>query len=100
MGLRLLLLDRNVVNAVKRCVAGCYLESNKRSFIRGLDKSRNIISPILSVIEGQSGERESEEAIKDTLKKETAAVRGYFKQARTDSNFFLSDEEKNHFAEV
>lgn len=100
MTLRLILLDRNAVDAVKRCVSGNYVDSSRRRQLEGLDKSRNFVSPILSVIEGQSGKRETEEAIRATLKKEAEAVGAYFKRARTDSDYFLSDEGAGNFADV
>jgi hypothetical protein len=100
MTLRLILLDRNAVDAVKRCVSGSYVDSIRRRQLEGLDKSRNFVTPILSVIEGQSGKRETKEAIRATLKKEAAAVGAFFKRARTDSDYFLSDEVGGNFADV
>lgn len=100
MAVRLVLLDRNAVNAIKRCNSGEFVENYQRSQLASLDRSRNTISPILSIMEGQSGRKESEEEIKLTLKKETAAVGRFFKRARTDTNLFLSDEQVDNFSET
>mgnify|MGYP006910069997 CR=1 FL=1 len=100
MSLKLVLLDRNAVDAIKRCVSGEYVENCKRRQLESLDRSRNTISPILSIIEGQSGRRESEEEIKLTLKKEAAAIRRFFKRARTDTHYFLSEEQIDNFSKT
>jgi hypothetical protein len=100
VALRLILLDRNAVDAVKRCISGHKVESTRRRQLERLDKSRNLISPILSVIEGQSGEKETEEAIRVTLNREATAVGCFFKRARTDAEFLLSDKEARSFAKV
>lgn len=97
---RIILLDRNAVDAVKRCVSGGHVDSRRRKQLRNLDNPRNIISPILSAIEGQSGRKETEEEIKRTLKKEVCAVGIFFNRARTDSDFFLSEENSDYFSAV
>lgn len=100
MASRIILLDRNAVDAVKRCVSGVHLEDGKRQQLKKLDRYRNFISPILSAIEGQSGRRETEEEIKATLTKEARAVGRFFSRARTDSEYFLSEDNANNFSSV
>jgi hypothetical protein len=97
MTLRLILLDRNAVSAIKRCTAGLYVENERRLQLARLDKAKNFISPILSIIEGQSGLKESEQEIRITLNVEAAAVGRYFKRARTDMNILLSDGHSQEF---
>lgn len=100
MTLRLILLDRNAVDTVKRCVSGGNVDISRRRQLEGLDKARNFVSPILSIIEGQSGKRETEEAIRATLKKEAEAVGAFFKRAHTDSDYFLSGHRAGDFADA
>jgi len=97
---RLILLDRNAVDAIKRCNEVNFVDGRRRQQLKKLDKSRNIISPILSIIEGQSGQKEDEKAIKATLSKEASAIGAFFQRANTDSNYLLSPENSHQFSEV
>jgi len=67
-------LDRNVVASIKQKLAGKSLPPIRDRALRLLDKDKNLISPILSIREGQSGVRENKEEHKQTLLKETEAV--------------------------
>lgn len=98
MVLRLILLDRNAVACVKGSVAGKDQPQDRLAELRGLDKRRNTISPILSIIEGQSGRRENNLELQNTIEKESKAVGEFFKRARTDSGYFESNIAS--FAEV
>lgn len=98
MALRLILLDRNAVACVKASVAGKIQPEDRLAELRRLDKRRNTISPILSIIEGQSGRRESNLELQKTIQKESKAVSDFFKRARTDSGYLESNIDL--FAEV
>jgi hypothetical protein len=100
MAFRLVLLDRNAVIAVKKSVSGQIVETQRLSELRKLDKQRNFISPILSMIEGQSGRRESTLELESTLEKESEAIGSFFKRARTDTAFFKSTENSRAFSDI
>lgn len=100
VSLKLVLLDRNAVNSVKQCVSGGKLENNRRRELKKIDNRSNIISPILSVIEGQSGRKENENEIEITLKKESDVVGRFFNKSMTDSKYFGDSERVKEFIKV
>jgi len=56
----LILLDRNAVSGIKYKLGGKRLLSHRSRKLRLLDKKKHIISPILSIREGQSSAVEDE----------------------------------------
>ena len=63
----LILLDRNAVSEIKYKLDGGKLLTDRSRKLRLLDKKKHIISPILSIREGQSGAVEDETHIQKTL---------------------------------
>jgi len=103
MAFRLILLDRNAVIAVKKNINGQSVEIQRLSELRELrklDKQRNFISPILSMIEGQTGRRENTQELESTLEKESEAIGSFFKRAKTDTAFFNSTEGSRAFSDI
>jgi hypothetical protein len=100
MAFKLILLDRNAVITVKKNISGQTVDLQRLSELRNLDKQSNFISPILSMIEGQSGRRESTQELESTLEKESKAIGSFFKRAKTDTAFFNSTERSRAFSEI
>jgi len=100
MAFRLILLDRNAVIAVKKNINGEEVEIKRLCELRKLDKQRHFISPILSMIEGQSGRRESTQELESTLEKESEAIGSFFKRARTDTAFFKNTKNSRAFSDI
>lgn len=96
--MNIILLDRNVVVSIKQKLGGKKLLPNQDRTLRMLDKDNNLISPLLSIREGQSGIRENKEEYEQTLLKETEAISKFFKKAKTDSKFLI--EMKDEFSDI
>lgn len=88
-GRQLFFLDRNVVDLIKGFNSGRKITDPKKiaklNFLREIDTARSLVTPILSMIEGQKGRKESFQEKLDIAEKETEAVRAFFAKARTDS---------------
>lgn len=96
--MRIYLLDRNAVSVVKDSVAGNRVPINRLAKLRSIDIRGNFVSPMLSIIEGQSSIKETREQLRATLKKESIALSAFFKNARTDSEYLIENED--HFSEA
>ncbi len=96
----LFLLDRNIVSLIKAAKNGKETNDQKKlemlRTLRRIDTPASAISPILSLIEGQLGKKESFEEKTITLDKEAEALRHFFSFARTDCDFLQIH--KNKFA--
>ena len=95
---RIILLDRNAVSIAKKGrLKNSELYSMQRdrqeeyNCLLKLDRPANIISPIFSICEGESGYKESGFKVLETLKKETAAISDFFRKAKSDSNVLLNN---------
>lgn len=80
------ILDRNVISTIKNYNFQKPVSTNELRALRKIDKRKYLISPILSIMEGQSGIKEDDSKVLATLRKETEAVARFFKKARTDSD--------------
>lgn len=92
--MRIYFLDRNAISVVKDNVAGRLVPIERLARLRSIDIRRNFVSPLLSIIEGQSGIKETQEQLRATLKKESAALSVFFKKARTDSEHLGENEDQ------
>ncbi len=91
MNRKFYLLDRNIVSIIK--------DANKRkpqnrndkvkmlSRLKTIDRKRSFVSPMLSIMEGQTGKIESPELIKATLEKESKIIAQFFRKAHIDTPF-------------
>ena len=86
------LLDRNVVSLIKDSNNNKQqTDKNKISMLnrlRKIDRKTSSISPMLSIIEGQTGSAESPDKMTETIKVEALALKKFFIKASTDSYFF------------
>ncbi|MEL4440342.1 hypothetical protein [Shewanella algae] len=87
--MKLILLDRNAVATIKENLNGKSVDINRLKTLRNLDNKKNHISPILSIIEGQIGKRETKEEMMLTLKKEADAISEFYRRATKDSEYLL-----------
>jgi len=96
------LLDRNIISIIKESVAGVKQTRKDKltalANLRKIDKKSSVVSPMLSIIEGQSGRKESSPEVKNTLLKETEAISLFFKNAKVDSKFLTDNSEQVCFA--
>jgi len=92
--MRIYLLDRNAIAVVKDSVAGKNVDIKRLAKLRSIDIRGNVISPLLSIIEGQSGKKETRDQLRETLKKECNALSEFFKIARTDSEYLVEYEDQ------
>ncbi|MDD5123391.1 hypothetical protein [Methylovulum sp.] len=102
--MKFIFLDRNAISCIKENLAGKKPDPEMLKRLRKLrqfDKESFIVSPMLSIIEGQIGKREDEEQKLNTIKVESAAVSDFFLHARTDSGFIevAANEIANIFSE-
>jgi hypothetical protein len=92
----LYLLDRNIVSIIKDAVMGVTLSEPKKltmlNKLKEIDVSTSAVSPILSLIEGQKGRDESYDEKIACVRKETEAIKSFFRQASTDSCILQTGE--------
>jgi len=94
----LILLDRNAVSDIKYKVNGGKLLQPRSRKLRLLDRKEYVISPILSIREGQLGIRENESETKETIESETKIISRFFKRAKTDSKYLFKN--RNELANI
>lgn len=88
--LKICILDRNVIAEIKMAIAGKEPRNPSwRERLKLLDVAGNVITPIVSIIEGQLGVTESEIEKSKTIAKEVAVIEKYFTKAKAD-NYFQS----------
>lgn len=92
-------LDKNVLQLIQTLQEGekkiektNEIEMQKK--LKRIDKSTNIISLMLSIIEGRKGYKESKEEKEQAISEEVSILNGFFKKAGTDINFFLKNTEE------
>jgi hypothetical protein len=92
---RLFLLDRNAVSCIKDANDGKETTDEKKRALlerlRGMDQTGLVVSPLLSIIEGEKGRVDTAEEKAACLIKEAGAVAQFFKNARVDSSFLLDN---------
>ncbi len=92
---KILVLDRNVVSLIKDANSQKKQSSTEQvQMLRKLktnDRKVTSITPMLSIIEGQKGRKESEEEMEETIHKEANALKVFFSKAKVDSNFLLQN---------
>ncbi len=85
---QLYFLDRNIVDLIKRCNSGKKVSDPKKiekmDFLKCIDTPSSLVTPMLSMIEGQKGRKETRQEKMDVAKKETEAVSRFFTKAKTD----------------
>lgn len=102
---RLYFLDRNIVALIKRHNSGKHISDAKKiaklDFLRSIDTPSSLVTPILSMIEGQKGRQETYAEKMDIVQKETAAVATFFRRANTDHSIMqdLATEFATAFSE-
>lgn len=98
----LYILDRNVVDIIKKANKGKEIADQKKKtkleFLRKIDRVDSLISPALSMIEGQKGRQENFHEKIDVLQKETLEVGKFFTRAKTDASVMASMA--NEFADA
>lgn len=80
------ILDRNVISTIKNYNLKRPIDKDELRELRRIDKKKYLISPILSIMEGQIGIKENDSEVLATLHKETEAVAFFFKKAQTDTH--------------
>lgn len=91
---KIYLLDRNAVSIIKDSNSGKPQEGDKLELlkkIKSLDNKKSVFSPLLSILEGQRGRRETKEEINETIAKESSHIGRFFKRAKTDSDFLAKN---------
>lgn len=92
---KILVLDRNVVSLIKD--ANSQKKQSRTEQVKMLRKlkrnDRKVISitPIISIIEGQKGRKESEQEMEETIDKEANALKDFFSNAKADNSFLLEN---------
>ena len=76
-------LDRNVVIEIENFHAG--KPATRVDEIREIDLAHNVVSPLLSILEGHTQHRRDTNSFASALDRESATVDRFFQQARTDS---------------
>lgn len=85
-----ILLDRNVISKIKDLLAGKQVNEVQRVAIEQLDTKYNTICSILSVIEGESAQKESGQKMYQTAMSDANAIAQFFREARTDAQAYNS----------
>lgn len=85
-------LDRNIISMIKDINLGKDMSDEHKQDIldklNRIDQRENIITPILSVFEGEHGRLDTEDEIKNTVKKETYVLKNFFKKATVDKSIY------------
>lgn len=92
-------LDKNVLQLIQTLQEGKELtKSNEMEMevrLKALDKPENIVSLMLSIIEGRKGRKETPEEKEKAILEEVSILKDFFKQAKTDIDFFEKDVSSN-----
>jgi len=91
------LLDRNVVDVIKNSIVGKKVCSDKLPMLKRLktlDNPNSIISPILSIIEGQTSKVENSKEVLKTLEKESEIIARFFNLAKVDTSYLIDNKHK------
>lgn len=88
-------MDRNVVSLIKD--ANSQRKQSRPEQVQMLrqlkrnDRKVTAITPMLSIIEGQKGRKESEQEMEETIAKEANALKVFFSKAKSDNSFLLEN---------
>jgi hypothetical protein len=80
------LLDRDIVIDIEKH-AKDGTETPQLTYARSIDVDGNMVSPLLAVVEGMFGHRQTHEEMRSTLTKETALLADFYQHAVTDRRF-------------
>lgn len=86
---RIFFLDRNFISVIKDVNAEKVISADKKdilSKLKEIDRRENIITPILSLFEGEHGRLDSESEIEHIVSKETYHVKNFFIYASVDKS--------------
>ena len=94
------LMDRNIISIIDKFNNGIKLREDQYKILvllRQRDRKSNLFSPLLAIMEGQSGRPEDENEILKTISNdiEKIAKHNFFKKARVDQSFLKIDILKN-----
>jgi hypothetical protein len=91
------LLDRNVISITKDSNIGKHQVDKEKiemlHRLKSIDRRRSFVSPLFSIIEGQTGGIESKELSLSTIEREASEIKKFFKLAHTDSDLFFNIKE-------
>ena len=99
---KIYLLDRNVISLIKDC-NNLKRQNDKKKInmlnrLRKIDRSTSFISPMISIIEGQTGSAESTDKMKKTIEVEALVLEKFFRKAKIDSDFL--NNYKNNISKI
>lgn len=87
------ILDRNVISVIKSTLLGKTIKEKHKidmlDLLKALDVRGNLFTVIASITEGQSARQETREEFVKSIEDDTGALKSFFRQARTDSDFML-----------
>ena len=85
-------LDKNVLQLIQTLQKGKELtksnEIEMNARLKKIDKPENIVSLMLSIIEGRKGRKETPEEKKQAILEEVSILKDFFKQAKNDIDYF------------
>lgn len=84
--MRICIIDRNVVSKIASGFRGCLV--GEIAEVKALDRKENVICLMFSNIEGRLGKLQSQFQSSNGMQMEGDIVRGFFKKARVDSDFY------------
>lgn len=87
-GRNLFILDRNIVDIIKKFNNGKKISDQKKieklNYLMLIDQPNSLVTPALSMIEGQRGRKETRNEKAEILEKETSEIDLFFRRAKTD----------------
>jgi len=89
--LSIIFLDRNAIISIKKKIERKNFPPERRKQLRHIDKSINLITPLLSIYEGNLTKKQNSEELKRTILEETKLISKFFKNAKTDSEFLVDN---------
>lgn len=88
----LILIDRNVISKIKDLLNGKQVHQMHQAAIKRLDTKYNTICSILSVIEGESAQKEFGQKMYQTAMSDASAITQFFRKAHTDAKAYNGPE--------
>lgn len=88
INMTLCLLDRNVVIDIEKHFNNPAINVQTA---KKVDRADNVISPLLSIIEGSGGKPMNIQECHDLLNKEARLVRKFYKKAKTDADYLIQN---------
>jgi len=87
--MNIVLIDRNIVSDIRKYNVGNRDHDFEQA--RTVDKEKNFVSPLMSIIEGRFRNPQSYAKMYDALVDEGAEIEKFYKKARTDTEFLKSN---------